>query len=312
MIRFRSVALACVLVAATLPASAGSSAFASISSIKFQLIDLDPDDGVAASFRFMDGQNRTDASHWVDDAAQMSSIVRTSQTLDTWMAPMSGAVVSSGDGAITSWLVTPDTMSVAGVARGLGGQFEGNVSSGPLSDHYWLRNLALSGHAALNIELSYSLDVAAGNAPPCVAEDLCARVLSFNTERSGASVGASLSYSYLEDGLSVSYSRHFGDSIQATAVPRIAVGAYVLDEDLGDIIVNENEIPGVDQSRHSEGKLKFSFINASQQQQTANFQVSAMVWGKGNTPAVPEPHFAFMCIAGLGMIGMRAIRRRAH
>lgn len=311
MTRFRSVATACLLAAATLPASAGSSASASISSIKFQLIDLTPDDGVAASFGFIGGENRTNASHWVDDA-QTFYVVPTSQVLDAWMAPMSGVVVSGGAGAITTWVVTSDAMSVTGVASGLGGQFQGQVASGPLRDQFWLRNLALSGNAALSIELSYSLDAAASNAPPCIAEDLCARGLSFNTERAGSSVGVGLSYSYQEDGFSVFYDKHFGDMVQATAVPHIEVGAYVLDEDLGDITVNESEVPGADQSKHAEGKFKLSFVNVSQQQQTANLWLSSSVWGEGNTPAVPEPQLAFLCIAGLGVIGMRAIRQRAH
>lgn len=314
MVRFRKVTLACLLVGAALPAVAGSSASASFTRIKFQLTDLTPDDGVAASFGFLNGENSTSARLWVDDAAAYWQALGKTQTLDAWMAPMSGSLAADGAGAITTWDVTSDAMSITGIASGLGGQYQGEVSSGPLLDHYWLRNLALSGNAALSIELFYSLDVAAGNAPACTAEQLCAPGvgLGYNTETAGASVGVALSYSYQEDGLSVSYSKHFGDMSRAVAVPRIDVGAYVLDEGLGEFVVNESVIPGSDEFKHSEGVFRLSFFNLSQQQQTANLKISAQVWGQGNTPAVPEPHLAFLCLAGLSVVGQRAIRQRAR
>ena len=310
MSRFCLAALASALLAATGPAVAGSMASTSV-EIKFHLIDLTPEDGVAPSFSFLDGGNQTSVDQVVDDARRTSAspLALKTSTLG-WMSSTSGELTSAGDGAQNTWVVTPNGLSLTGSARGLDGYFEGGLVTSALEDGaYWLRNLALSANSVLNIELSYSLHAEASNAPPCLADALCLSGLHFNTERAGASVGVSLAYAYQEDGLNVSYNRQSGDSVWATTKPRVEVGALFVDEAIGDLVITEQEIPGEDQVRNAAGLLKVSFLNATQQQQLANLRISTSVWGRGNTPAVPEPGAFTLGLIGLGLAALMVKRR---
>lgn len=118
---------ASALLAATGPAVADSTASTSV-EVKFQLIDLTPEDGESPRFSFLDGGNQTCVSRVVDDAYRnsASSLAHKRSTVG-WMSPTSGQLTSAGRGAQNTWVATPDGLSLTGSARWLGGCFDGGL-----------------------------------------------------------------------------------------------------------------------------------------------------------------------------------------
>ena len=203
------------------------------------------------------------------------------------------------------------TLGLTGSAQGSGAQYNVSLLTGDGSESdYLLRNLRLSANALLNVELSYSLSASASNAPTCHVNDVCVRSSSFNSERANASVGLSLSYNYLDDGMYVGYSKLVGDSVHATASAGIQAGAYVFDDSTGDLQLVTDDVPGSDQTNHADGVLKVSFFNASQSDQLAKLRIGMTVWGAGTTQAVPEP--SSFGLFALGAAALYARSRRAR
>ncbi|MEK8085394.1 hypothetical protein WNB94_03185 [Aquabacterium sp. A3] len=308
MRKLRVIAAAVALMAASGSASAFSSASASISSVTLKLIDLTPDDGVAPSFSFIDGENVTVIDGWVDDdSRETPGIVRTDEVLAGWLSASSGVATTPAGNATATWATTSDSMTLSAIAMGPGGEYNWNMSTGPESSgEYWLRNIQLSANSYLAIELAYSLDVEASNAIPCLANTFCSNAPLL--ELAGASAGMSLAYSYSDDGLSVSYNRSaYADSLLAIAQPAVQAGsAYI---DAGMIKFHEFDQPGVDEAFHEDGVLRLAFVNASDSDQTARLRVGMSIWGQGATPAIPEAStFVLYSVGLLALLG--AVRRR--
>ena len=203
------------------------------------------------------------------------------------------------------------TLGLTGSAQGSGAQYNVSLLTGDGSESdYLLRNLRLSANALLNVELSYSWSASASNAPTCHVNDVCVRSSSINSERANASVGLSLSYNYLDDGMYVGYSKLVGDSVHATASAGIQAGAYVFDDSTGDLQLVTDDVPGSDQTNHADGVLKVSFFNASQSDQLAKLRIGMTVWGAGTTQAVPEP--SSFGLFALGAAALYARSRRAR
>lgn len=310
MTRMNSLALACVLSTVSCTAFAASSASASVTNIKFQLIDLAPDDGIAPSFTLGD-DNVTMASGWVDDFGRTTPLYPLSQSTPGWLASQSGNLTSASSAAIVDWSAGSQGLGLSASAQGWGAQYNVSLVTGDGSEsEYLMRNLRLSANALLNVELSYSLDASASNAPTCLANDVCLRSSSFTTERANASLGLSLAYHYLEDGLNVGYSRLVGDSVHATASAGIQAGAYIFDDSTGDLQLVTDEVPGSDQANHADGVLKVSFFNASQSDQLAKLRIGMTVWGAGTTQAVPEPSSFGLFALGAAALYVRSRRNR--
>ncbi len=300
MLKFRMVALTAALVAASSSAWAVSLASASIGSVKFQLIDLAPDDGLAPSLTFIDGENQTIISGWVDDSTRTTAgIPRTNESSVGWSSQLSGSAASPSADATASWSASSSGISLSGAAQGLGGKYTWDLTTGPASSgDYWLRNIKLSAHSYLTIEASYSLDAEASNAMPCLAETGCP--VAGKYELAGASAGMSLAYNYLEDGLSVGYNRTAGDGVLAIARPFVQAGTIFWNA--GKLSIQEFDQPGTDQAFHKDGVLTLAFMNASDVDQTANLRIGVSIWGEGNTLAIPEPSTAILY--GIGLIAL--------
>lgn len=308
MRKFCVIACAVALITAANSVAAFSTASASISSVTFTLIDLKPDDGVAPSFSFIDGENATVVYGSVDDFSRdTQGILRTDKAIAGWLSPSSGSAVTPSGNATASWASTFDGMTLSATAMGPGGQYTWNMSAGAASSgDYWLRNIQLSANSYLSIELTYALNVEASNAIPCLADTFCSNAPLL--ELAGASAGMSLAYSYFEDGLSVSYSKSVSSG-QLLAIARPAIQAGSAYFDAGKIKFHEFDQPGVDEAFHEDGVLSLAFANASDADQTARLRVGMSVWGDGATPAIPEASTAMLYSVGLlALVG--AVRRR--
>jgi hypothetical protein len=313
MSRFHALALACALVAAASPAVAGSSASASFSQIKFQLVDLDPDDGQAPSFSFLDGENFTSVSGWAGDASGAGSFTPIGQSAPGWLQPLSGTAASGGLGSNANWSADASAVSLTGSAQSASGYYRLDVRSGTSSPaEYYLRNLQLSANSALKIEATYALDVSASGTAPCLSGFFCEKGWRSYDTMAGASVGLGLAYSYLDDGLSVGYSKLAGDSISAFSTPGAQAGAVFIDTETGDPTLILEDVPSLGQTKHAEGVLKLSFVNASQFAQKANLYASLSVWGQDNTPAVPEPAMPVLFACGALALAVRVRRQRSR
>jgi hypothetical protein len=312
MIRIQTLAAACLSLMAVSLAQAASTSSASVKQLKFLLIDLTPDDGVAPSFQLLGEQNLSSVNGWVDDAFRSSpGIALTSQSVPGWMAPLVGETSTVAGLAGSSWSIQAQSMSVSGSANGAGAKYEWNLTSGTTAPgDYWLRNVELAANSALLVRLDYALDALASNAPACPAGDICTDLVGVNTEMSRASVGLSLSYNYEveEDGLFVSYNKGVGNSISATATRGVEAGAYFLDRTAGVLVKAPVAIAARDQAQHADGTLELVFANASPSTQLANLRVSVGIWGQASTPAVPEAGTAGAF--ALGLTGLMLVRRR--
>ena len=106
MKRMNLLSLACSLYVMSSAVFAASSASASVTNIKFQLIDLAPDDGVAPGFTFGD-DNVTMVSGWVDDFGRTTPLYPLSQSTPGWLASQSGQVTSASSTAVVDWNAGP-------------------------------------------------------------------------------------------------------------------------------------------------------------------------------------------------------------
>lgn len=118
----------------------------------------------------------------------------------------------------------------------------------------------------------------------------------------------SLSYSYLDDGLSVSYSKSLSERVFSVARPAIQEGAVFFQS--GRLWFQEFDQPGTDEFFQKEGVWTLTFVNASSVEQTANLRIGMSVWGEGNTPAIPEPSTTALYAMGvLALLGAARSRR---
>lgn len=297
---------AMVVIMAALSVSsvqAGSQASASLSGLTFTLIDLNPNDGIEASFSFTNTIGSTSFSINAFDNAQGASEGVSSTRAGTFSFSRDEWV--SLTNANVHGVIDAQTLAVRGVAGGPSTSFNGNVTTGSASSYYYGGpvNLSLSANTVLLIDTHYELQAAANNASAC-GYSYCSI-----TESATATVSSSLSYNYVGSPISANYNGTETRTVQANAQPGSTSYTYVYDPLLGYSVPKYITTPGTEQFLENSGVLRSVFSNSSNLTQSAAFQLSASVTGFATT-AVPEPASYALMLQGLLLGGWIVARQR--
>ncbi len=311
MIRIRSVALACGLVAATLPAFAASSASASISNIQFQVIDLTPTDASVSGFSLasLPGSLSFNLSDSSQSASESYNYTRNG--LGTYTKTAAGDL----DTVSASLSVGLNSLSVQGQAGGPGTSYSATVSSNG-SSYYYNGSIKLSAQSVLIITADALVKASATNPAACSS----IYYYCDYTETASSSTWMNLSYSLPTPAGSVSGSSNNNLSINANARGEYSYQTYQgYDYSKPDWynypIYSTVVVPAFEQTLSDSRQFYAVFANTSNTEQTAYFNIGAQVGGRASTALpinltpVPEPGTWALTLAGLGLIGAVARRR---
>lgn len=312
MIRIRSVALACALAAATLPAFAASSASASISNIQFQVIDLTPTDASVSGFSLasLPGTMSFNLSDSSQSASESYNYSRNG--LGTYTKTASGDL-----GTVSASLSAGlNSLSVQGEAGGPGTSYSAAISSNG-SSYYYNGSIKLSAQSVLIITADALVKASATNPSACTNSYY---YYCNSTEAASSSTWMSLSYSLPTPAGSVSGSSNNNLSVSASASGEYSYQSYQgYDYSKPDYynypIYSTVVVPAYEQTLSDSRQFYAVFANTSNTEQTAYFNIGAQINGRASTALpvnlnpVPEPGTWALALAGLGLMGAVARRR---
>lgn len=321
-----SAGLACALSLVGSSALAFAESSAAINSIQFQLIDLAPQDG-PASFQYSGGKTTLLVST-TDGGGDADSMSKTRSGTFAF----SDEFASQLEHVSSTAVIALDRLNVSGSASGLGqtySSYSSRVTTGIDSSYPYYNstgNLTLSARSMLVITAEASVFASATNPAPASCY-YCS-----STENAGAAASMTLNYSYGGGNTSASYS--FNDAVGVNATAR---GAYQSQEFAGyrqvpytyggytyyysEPIYNTVTHPLVEETKSASKYLTAVFMNTSDSAVSANLYFSVSTAGTANTAAavlpgsvsaVPEADAAALWLAGLGVVGGVAARRRVR
>lgn len=304
--RKSSLALACASLGLVGTVHAASSASATVGGLSFQVIDLNPFDGVDAAFSFVASasgstslQVSANDNGETDSASKSRSQAFYTKTLNTEDLTNASATAS----------VSQYAVSASGSATGPSTSFNGQAQTS--GNYYYGSNgiLSLSANSLLIVTAEASVNAKATNAYSgcyyCGSNDWA-----------GASATFGLSYNYSSGPVYTSY--NFNDSVSTGAQAYSGYYNYVYNPSTGwyDYVY----VNGSDADNSATRKFTAVFTNSSAATQFASLSMSASVYGYGSSPfpqlvsvpaaAVPEADAVAMALAGLGVAGLMYRRRR--
>lgn len=291
-----AAASAVALSVATPVAVAASHASASIDSLNFTLIDLNPFDGIAPSLSFLTTSGSTALSVSASDTAigESENAGRTRPGTFSFSREFLAELTNAGAGAS----IDPSQLWAEGHAFGAGTAFNAAASTG---GGY---SLALSANSALLITAHLGLVAEASNGT-CSYYYYCGHYDPSDTATASGSL--SLSYSYSADGAYVSYNHADSRSLTATSYGGYQDYAWVYNPQTGWHEQVWYTYPGVEELKTFNGMLSATFTNMTQSTQTASLGLSVGVQGRGSsaplTSPVPEPDTLALVSVGLLAVG---------
>lgn len=281
--RLQTLALVAATALGAPAAHAASSADASFTGIGFQLIDLNPTDGIAPWISFAAGA-RTEVSAWVSApfSSQSGSAARPGvlQTVQT------SAAIDNGTAAAQAG---PDSLSASGFTEGLL-PFETGFGSSTFQASArgasWWSGFTLSPNTLLVI-------TGLGQVQASTTVGLDA---SFNSESASAQISLSVSGQGIDGGGQQSSSDGLSTYASWTSVWNGQSWGYA------------------GESRSGSDTLSASFLNISGQSITGTLDLNVSLSGHSAvaapTQAVPEPSTWALMLGGLGLCASLARRRR--
>lgn len=300
-----SLALACASLGLGGTVHAASSASATVGGLTFQVIDLNPFDGVDAAFSFV--ASSTGATTLQVSAADNgdSDSSNKSRSQGFYTKTLSTEDLTN---ATATAAVVPYEVSASGSATGYNTSFNAQASTSAGSYYGSNGILSLSANSLLIVSAEATLNAKAAN-----ADSGCYYCAS---DWSSASASFSLNYSYYSGPVNNSYS--FTDSVSTNAAAYPGHYTHVYNPETGwydSVYVN-----GSDADNSVNRTFTAVFTNSSATTQFAGLSMSANVYGYGSsafpqllsapTAAVPEASAMTMALAGLGMAGLIYRRRR--
>lgn len=300
------VALACLLCALASSSMAASDAAASLSNLKFQLIDLNPLDGIAPTVTYNGG--KTSLSLSINDATT-GDADSASRTRNGYQA-FERVYNVSLDNVEGFASIDNQTLAVYGAAHGPSTSYNALAST-------FAQQLTLSAQSMLVITAEASVTARAVNPQACPGSYYYYYGCSAS-ETASASAGMTLNYSYYANNSSVSVS--FNDSLNTSATGRGEYTGYSYSYYYPYYGYVYQTYPKLEETKSSERMLTAVFMNTSTTDQSAYFALSTSVNGQGSsslpmslttlTP-VPEADTVALAIAGLGgLLSLTRLRRR--
>lgn len=308
MSRIRSVALACALAAATLPAFAASSASASISNIQFQVIDLTPSDASVSGFSLagLTGSLAFSISDSAQGASESYSFSRNG--LGTFVKTVSGDL----DTVSSSVSVGLNSLLLEGEAAGPGTSYSASINN-----YYYGGSIKLSAQSILIITADSVVKASATNPTACAPSSWYCN----ESEAASAATWMNLSYNLPTPAGSVS-----GSSSNSLNVYAYGRGEYAYQTQQGydfsqpdwynHPIYTTVFVPASEQTLSDTRQFYAVFANTTDSEQTAYFSIGAQISGRATTALpvnlipVPEPTAWALALVGLALMGT-AVRRRA-
>ncbi|HET8694486.1 MAG TPA: PEP-CTERM sorting domain-containing protein [Aquabacterium sp.] len=302
------LALLCASFGMLGAAHAASSASASVGNLTFQLIDLNPLDGVDASYSFAGtgaGSGTTTLQVSASDNGESDSASKTRNQL-FYTGTLSASDFEHA-GATSS--VSLGGVSANGFANGPATSFSAQGST--QSPYYYTSGgtLSLSANSVLIITADASTSAKAyTNDSACY---WC------SSDYANASASFSLSYNYSDGKTYTNYS--FNDAVNSNAYATPGHNDWVYDYSTGQW--NTVYVPGQNPDASDARTFRAVFTNSTSQTQYASLSMSATVNGYGSVAfpapttgaaiaAVPEADSLSMALAGLGVAGFVVRRRR--
>ena len=307
-----SLALACASMGLVGSVQAASSASATIGNLTFRVIDLNPFDGVDASFSFLASAPATGSTSLQISASEVGA---SDSAAKTRSEPFYTKTLSTEDltHASATASVSSSGVSVSGVAAGPSTAFNAQASTNVNYDYYRGGALSLSANSLLIVTAEASVNAKAtqGGSYYC-----------YYCDYSNASASFSLSYNYSSGSTYTYY--NYNDSVATNAMANPGYYTSVYDYSAG--YWTQVFVPGGDQDNSNSRLFSAVFTNSSSATQYASLSMSASVNGYGSsdfpvatapslpmgpTAAVPEVDAMAMAIAGLGVAALLRRRRTA-
>jgi MYXO-CTERM domain-containing protein len=269
----RSFVAGIVLASLSSVAMASASSSASISNLSFALQDFNLDDGVLPSFSLQAG-----ASYLSGNASSPSDSLSFSRSINGGVVTSYSTTQDTLDGlSAVTVLLNSSTTKLSGFANGASGSYNASASGvGGFSGG----TVVLSAGSVLTIKGTISAVASIGG-----SDQNCYYYYCGDSASSSASV--SLSYGYYEDGAYTSSNSSASANAQ----------------------VYDYYWSGTGSSATETKSFTLRFFNPTSQTQYASLSLSSNISGNSVT-AVPEAESTALALAGLGVVGLLARRRR--
>lgn len=300
-----AVAVACAIASTNAMSAAQSSA--SITDLKFQVIDLDLTDGYDFQFN---SQGRTLLSLTANnnDSGESDSY---SRSRNGWLVP--GSFESNLGFVSGQATVSADGIALSGQSLGYG-SYSANASSGTEYYGWGGGDLTLSANTMVVVTAKASVFASATN------PSACSYYYCSPSEYASASAGMTLNYSYYTGSTSISYS--FNELLNVNVT---ATGAHTRQDFVGYEIVQSPwgydyyqpiyqfvDVPLTEGTESQERLLTAVFVNTTNISQVATLGLRANISGTATTPLspIPEPGTWALMLAGMAVVGARVTRTR--
>lgn len=296
-----SLAASAVALLASNPALAASHAWASLDSLEFTLVDLNPFDGVTPTLSFLTSSGSTALSVSVADTAigESESAGRTRPGAFSFDREFLAQLTNAGAAAS----IDQSQLAAEGYAFGSGTSFNANASTG---GGY---SLSLSANSALLITANLNLIAEASNGT-CTSYYYYCNGYYGASDTATASGSLSLAYTYSANGVYVSYNHSDSQSVTATSLGGYQYYDWVYNPNTGWSEQVWYTVPGSDDSKSFAGMLSATFTNMTLDTQTAALSLAVGVQGSGSTApvvsSVPEADTLAMVSVGLLAAGAAA------
>lgn len=304
------IALACLFAVGTSSAFAAAQSAASIGNIKFEVIDLNPMDGVP-TFTFAGGNTSLNVSATDNAVGESESASRTRPGAFSFARTFDATL----DHVSAQAEVGEKVLQVEGAASGPSTSYNASASTGYTG--YSSAVLTLSPQSMVVITAVADIMASASNPADCGSGYYyygCS-----NSESASASATMSLSYGYSTSNGSVSVNQ--SDTLSLNAIAR---GAYDYYDYYWYYYGNGSYVhyDKVEESKSDSRTFTAVFMNTSLLTQTASLQFATNVSGFANSAAptisvlnistaVPEAETGLLALGGLGLLAAVARRRRA-
>ena len=306
MISKPHLALAAVLCALSAPAMASSQASASITNLRFELIDLNPYDSFSAYVNYGGGNTTLSLVASDGGVGESDSMTRTRSGFQAF----SRFYDSDLEHVSARASIDLNSLSASGSAQGAATSYSVTAST-------YASQLVLSPHTMLVVTADAAASASALGAPSCGSGYYwygCGP-----SETASANASMQLNYAYYTGGTSVSVNQSESISLTAQSRGEFHGYDYVYDHWNGYYQYQEIHSPQTEESKSDQRMLTGVFVNMTGSEQSAYLSLGTTVSGSASVgapmamaavTAVPEADTTVLALAGMALTAAVVRRRR--